>query len=50
MDILSFITPKKSSSLTSDRLEVGVFNEEIGPVDSESIQFLEKLVNFVDKD
>lgn len=50
VDIVSFISQKKNVSLAAGRLEAGVFNEEIGPIDSESVQLLEKLVHFVDKD
>lgn len=50
IDIISFIAPKKIIATSSNKLEAGVFSEEIGPIDSESILLLEKLVNFVDKD
>lgn len=49
MDILSFINPKKTAN-ERDRAESDLFSSEIGPIDSESILLLEKLVHFVDKD
>lgn len=34
VDILSYINPKKTAASDSNRIESGLFNSEIGPIDS----------------
>lgn len=50
VDLLSFFADKSSSAASTPSAEQNIFSEEIGPIDSESVKILQKLVSFIDKD